>query len=178
MKTKEIKWQKVVLFLLLTAFLGYMTGSFAITVRYAYNDWVVNRYNVQERVYYALRWLFGSVQLLICSATLLALSIFGLIHSLRPREGKGKAALFFKRRGLILAIAFAVLFALLFLLDRAAWGRIAATVETDEVPAALSDHRLSVWLEIGAELMAEGGIISLVAWIWNRDRKRPEKAEA
>ena len=178
MKTKGIKWWKVVLFLPLTAFLGCMTGSFAMTARNAYSDWVVNQYNVQERMYNALRWLFVSVQLLICSATLLALSVFGLFHSLRPREGKGKAALFFKRRGLILAIAFVILFTLFFLLDRAAWGRIAATVETDEVPAALSDHRLSGWLEIGAELMAEGAIISLVSWIWNKDRKHPEKAEA
>ena len=103
--------------------------------------------------------------LLVFSAFLLALSARFLIRVLKPSKKAGKITDFLKRRGIYLGIVFLGVFALLVLLDLAAHGRIAAAVETSEVPAALSDHILSGWLKIGAELAAAGAILSLVQGI-------------
>ena len=176
MKNKTLKWWKAALAALVAAFLVCMTITCAVMTKRAYSDWIVNRNNVQEALYESLSMLFAYVQLLILFGTLSVIVVRWLVRMIRTPKSPGKVSLFFQRYNLLLAILFAVFFILFFLLDRAAWGRIASTVETSEVPAALHDYVLRGWLGIGAELSAEGGIISLVSWLRNRHKKRIEQS--
>ncbi len=167
MKKKTIR---LVLLIPLTAFLVCLTGMLVFMAKNAYGDWIVNRYNVQERLYEAVGMFFAYLQMLVFSAFVLALSAWLLIRALKPSEKAGKITDFLSCRGICLGIGFLGIFALLLLLDLAAQGRIAATVETSEVPAALSDHILSGWLRLGAELAAAGAGLSLVSGL--RARKK------
>ncbi len=165
---------KISILMILILILLYITGEGALMTKRAYSDYVVNRLNVQERQYESLSMLFSYAQILIFSFSLLALSGYALFRAIRPSRGPGKVGVFFRRNGLYLAVGFLILFVVLFVLDRAAIGRIRNTVETSEVPAALRDRMLSSHLQIGAELAAEGSILSLVPWLRNRKRSQHE----
>ena len=161
-KNKKLKW---ILPAVLTVLLVCLTVACAGLTGRAWSDWVVNRRNVQERLYEAVDMLFASVMLLILSATLLCAAAAGLVRALRPAKTPGRITRFFRQKGLYPALGFMALFIVFFLLGRAALGRIDAAVETSEVPAALHDHLLYGWMAIGAELAAIGAILSVIPWI-------------
>ena len=169
-KESFIKRFAVPLLIILAVLLTFLTGESAYMTKNAYSSWVVNRFNVQERVYEAIDTLYAMLQMLVCSSSLLILSVWGLIRTVRPADRAGRISTFCRKNGLYLAIIFAVLFLVLFLMERAALGRIAVAVETSEVPASLRDHRLRGQLMIGAMLSAEAAVLFLIFWI--RGRKR------
>ena len=169
-KEKYIKLLAVPLLIILAVLLTFLTGESAYMTKNAYSSWVVNRFNVQERVYEAIDTLYAMLQMLVCSSSLLILSVWGLIRTVRPADRAGRMSSLCRKNGLYLAILFAIGFLVLFLMERAALGRIAAAVETSEVPAFLRDHRLRGQLMIGAMLSAEAAVLFLISWI--RGRKR------
>ena len=154
-KESFIRRFAVPLLIILAVLLTVLTGSFAYMTKNACSSWVVNRFNVQERVYEAIGTLYASLQMLVFSSSLLIFTVWGLFRTIRPAN-------------LYLAILFAIGFVVLFLLDRAALGRIAAAVETSEVPASLRDRRLHGQLMIGAMLSAEAAVLFLISWIRGR----------
>ena len=169
-KEKYIKRLAVPLLIFLIMLLLVLTCEFAYMTKNAYSNWVVNRFNVQERVYESINSLYARLQILIFLSSLLILSVWGLFRTVRPADRAGRMSSLCRKNGLYLAILFAISFLVLFLMERAAVGRIAAAVETSEVPASLRDHRLRGQLMIGAMLSAEAAVLFLISWI--RGRKR------
>ena len=173
MSEKNRKWRWI-LPAVLTVLLVVLTVSCAGMTRRAWGDWVVNRHNVQERLYESVDMLFASVLLLILSAALLCAAVWALVRAVRPGKAPGRTARFFRQKGLYPALAFAALSIAFLIAGRLALGRIASTVETSEVPAALHDHRLRGWMAIGAELAAFGAALCLVPWIRGKLAARAE----
>ena len=167
-KESFIRRFAVPLLIILAVLLTVLTGSFAYMTKNACSSWVVNRFNVQERVYEAIGSLYASLQMLVFSSSLLIFTVWGLFRTIRPANHSGRISTFCRKNGLYLAILFAIGFVVLFLLDHAALGRIAAAVETSEVPASLRDRRLHGQLMIGAMLSAEAAVLFLISWIRGR----------
>ena len=169
MKTRKIIWWKLIVFTLLTIFLIYSTKELCKMVKWSHGDMIVNWRNVPERLYEAIYMFFGDLQFLILSASLLVISICGMVHTLILPEGSGRISCFMARRGSTVTIIFTILLLLFILLSVAVLVRIRNTVEIDEFPAARDDRILFGWLCIGAELTAELAVLSLVSW----KRSRP-----
>ena len=167
-KEKYIKRLAVPLLIFLILLLLVLTCEFAYMTKNAYSNWVVNRFNVQERVYESINSLYARLQILIFLSSLLILSVWGLFRTVRPADRAGRMSSLCRKNGLYLAILFAISFLVLFLMERAAVGRIAAAVETSEVPASLRDRRLHGQLMIGAMLSAEAAVLFLISWIRGR----------
>ena len=165
-KESFIRRFAVPLLIILAVLLTVLTGSFAYMTKNACSSWVVNRFNVQERVYEAIGSLYASLQMLVFSSSPLIFTVWGLFRTIRPANHSGRISSFCRKNGLYLAILFAIGFVVLFLLDRAALGRIAAA--TSEVPASLRDRRLHGQMMIGAMLSAEAAVLFLISWIRGR----------
>ena len=173
MKKNTAKRIRAVLFAILTVFLLYLTWTFAFMTNNVHNDWMANRYSVQERLYEAIGMYYAYVQLLVFAAVLLIFSICCLMHTVKPLKELGRIRQFIRQKGLYPAVGLIVLCILLLLLDRAALMRIKNTMETSEVPAALYDHILRGRLEIGTELAAIGAAIFFIMWIRGKKAKQP-----
>lgn len=157
------RYAGLVLSLLLTLGMGYVTLTLAGMTMDALGDWRMNRFSVQERLYEAVDWFFVCAQMLLPAFFLLVFSLCLVIHALGKGKGPGSGE--GGIRTLWPAFGFAVFFLLLFLLNRETLGKMAGTAERSEVPAALRDHVRSGWQGIGMELAALGLVLSLAAWI-------------
>lgn len=170
MKPDRTSRGKAALLFVLTLLLLALTILLAFETARAYRDWQLNRYSVQERLYEAVGLFYAFVQLLVLSASLLALSAAALARVFRPGLGE-KAVRWVRKRWVPLTLAAVLMFAVLFAADRSAAGRIAGTVETSEAPATLSDRVLRGRLQIGAELAAEAAILFLIWGVRGRRKK-------
>ena len=164
--------RKFILLLLLAGVLFYWTALCLMFLISDYNNWAVSGYAVQERLYDSISMLYASILVLIPAVTLLALVIMALWKCLHTDDKPGRFTLFLWRNGLKLAAGFTVVFAVLAILDRKVIVRMHQIVETDEVPAALTEHYLSGNLAIAAELSVVGALICFFAWFGNRIRDR------
>ena len=164
--------RKFILLLLLAGVLFYWTALCLMFLISDYNNWAVSGYAVQERLYDSISMLYASILAFIPAVILLALVIMALGRYFRTGDKPGKFIMFLRRNGLKLAAGFTVVFAVLAILDRKVIVRMHQIVETDEVPAALTEHYLSGNLAIAAELSAIGALICFFAWLRNRIRVR------
>ena len=174
MKEVTAKRVKLIIRILLTAFSACLSAICAVMTKRAFDNLAVNRYNVQERLYEAVDTFYGYLQFLVFFITLLGLTGFELRKIVCPGRPARRFTGFVRQRGLPLMLSFSALFVVLLLLDRATLGRIAGTVETSEVPAALSDHKRSGKLEIGAELSFEAAVITMISWMRSKKGQKHE----
>ena len=163
---------KFVLLLVLAGVLFYWTALAMMFLISDYNNWAVSGYAVQERLYDSISMLYASILVLIPAVTLLALVIMALVRYFHPVDKPGRITRFLIQYGLYAAGGFAVIFAVLAALDRNVINRMHQIVETDEVPAALTEHYLSGNLAIASELSVIGAMICFFAWFGNRIRDR------
>ena len=171
-KTTAGKWIKICLLGILAAFLLYLTVESAFFVELDYGRWIVNRWNVQDRLYESISMFYFSIQLLVLATSLLTLTVHALLRVLRPEKPLGKLTCLLRKRGLPLALAFTVLLVLLLFLIGRDLHTIRTTVETCEVPAVELEHHRSGQLGIAAEISFLAVLISLVSgikgWIGRR----------
>ena len=80
-KESFIRRFAVPLLIILAVLLTVLTGSFAYMTKNACSSWVVNRFNVQERVYEAIGTLYASLQMLVFSSSLLIFTVWGLFRT-------------------------------------------------------------------------------------------------
>ena len=161
---------KFILLMVLAGLLFYWTALAMMYLISDYNNWSVSQYNVQDRLYDSISMLYASLLVFIPAVVLLALVIMALVRYFRPADKPGRITRFLRRHGLYAAAGFAVIFAVLALLDKNVIDRMHQIVETSEVPAALTEHYLSGNLAIAAELAAIGALISFSVWLGDRIR--------
>ena len=169
---KAKKW-KVAVSAVTVAICIFLTWTVASMTARAYEQWQLNQYSVQERLYEAVDMFFAYALILVLCLSALVFSICRLVSTLRPAKNAGRITRFIRRHGVCPVLVFAALSVILCLLDHGVLARIAATPEISEVPASLSDHVLSGWLHIATVLTAECAILAMISWLRNRHRKAP-----
>jgi len=174
-KTTARKWIKICILGILAAFLLYLTVESAFFLETDYGRWIVNRGNVQERLYESIDMLYLFIQFFVLMASLLALTVHALFRVLHPERQPGKIVRFLRKRGLLLALLFTVLLIALLLLIGHNVQTIRTTVETSEVPAALREHHRVGWLGIAAEISFLAALISFVSGIKGRKHAALER---
>lgn len=92
-KTTARKWIKICVLGILAVLLLYLTVKSAFFVELDYGRWIVNRGNVQERLYESIDMLYLSIELLGFMSSLLALTVRSLLRALCPERPLGKLIL-------------------------------------------------------------------------------------
>lgn len=170
MNLRKINWVKAVLMLVLTACFLCASAEMAKMVRYNYSSWIVNRWNVQEKVYEALSLLsIACIFLLICVSCFFA-SLRSLVHCFFPPKGPSVFARLAARYGKYPALISFVVFGVLLIIQLVLGYMIGNTPEVSEVPATLRYRIISCWNGVPLVLAFETTVVMLVSWIQNKRR--------
>lgn len=171
MNLRKIKWWKAALMLAITVFFLYASAVMAKMMPHYYSNWVVNRWNVQERAYEALSLLSLTGISLIIFASCFIASLRSLIRCLfTPKKPSIFARLAARYGGYPTLISFAV-FGVFLIIQLVLNNMIGSTFDAGEVPATLDYRIISCWIDIPLVLTFETTIVMFVSWIQNRLKK-------
>ena len=174
-KKKFTQIKKLVLPSCLTGFMIYTSYTCFFNLWTEYKRWIVNRFNVQERLYESINSLNAALQAIVSTISLLFASVLVLIQRLRPQKSPLKALNFLTQHGFSLSLLFTALFSGSLIIDRININTIRNTKDICKVPAVRREYYRSMWLELVAELFFEGVLVSLIFGIRGNRKHSKDK---